>query len=368
MKFSDLKKRELAFEYGERDRIENKQRISLSSHAYDILHRDIDVFQAKPPKNAGQNTIFSDFVNDVFEKFRADAESSVMCAVRRKKIVLSDLLSSMADQEARDQAISLMLDSYASELKERLTCRCREKDHSISFRIGKENLEYLLSDEGRQEAEVCRDDVGLYMKAVLEEYCELPYVKREAVYFREYVDMIEQAVRDKRMLKVRTRTQWVLYVKPFGLRMDPERMYHYLVGMTALAPEGPWQIGSIRLSNISVCRRLAYPAPITRESERKIAKAIKDTGVQFLLGYDTAQKIVVEFTPQGEQLYRSMLHLRPQCVKKAAPLIYEFHCSIRQASNYFFKFAEDARIVEPGELAAQFHDMYRNAAKKYEIK
>ncbi len=64
-------------------------------------------------------------------------------------------------------------------------------------------------------------------------------------------------------------------------------------------------------------------------------------------------------------MYRSMLHLRPQYLKKTDNRIYEFNCSIHQAHNYFFKFGEDAIILEPKSLASSFADKYQRAAKSY---
>ena len=98
------------------------------------------------------------------------------------------------------------------------------------------------------------------------------------------------------------------------------------------------------------------------EKEREIRNAIREVGIQYLA--DTYNKIVVEFTPHGENMYRSMLHLRPQYTKKSGN-IYEFCCSERQADNYFFKFGHNARILEPERLADAFRRKYENAAKKY---
>lgn len=42
------------------------------------------------------------------------------------------------------------------------------------------------------------DKVGLYWKAVIEEFCELPYSEREKIYQKEYWSSILSAIARKR--------------------------------------------------------------------------------------------------------------------------------------------------------------------------
>ena len=362
MKFSGLRKSAQAYSVGDITRIENKQRISLSSHAYSTLLHDLDVFQ---PTGQQSGEISSELINHIFSCFCNEAESSVAEAMQKKRLRLLELLSSMQDPHAREKSIALILKEYNAELEQKRKNRCREKDHSLTFRISKDNLDYLLSDEGQKESPAYRDNIGAYFKALLEEYCEHPYVERERIYYRNPVDEIELAIQNRKLLRVVTRKQYISYVKPLELGQDTGRLYNYLVGLIASHQEGPWQIGSIRLSSISNCARQAHSGFISAEKEKEIRKAVKETGIQYLSGSDTFQKIVVEFTPVGEKMYGTILHLRPQYTNRDGR-IYEFHCSFRQADNYFFKFGHHARILEPIQLAELFQRKYRNAAIKYE--
>lgn len=304
-------------------------------------------------------------INRIFENFREQAESSIASALQSRRIRLSEQLSDLPDPYAREAAIRLLLHDYAAELKEKSKKRCAMDGDTLLMRIFKENLIFLLTDEGQEEGAAYDDKIGHYIKALLEEYCELPYVERERIYFRKQKDEIDMAIQNKKMLRIVTRKQYLSYMKPLELRQDPGRMYHYLVGLTSTSKEGPWQISSVRLSSITNCKKQAYTGSITPKQKNEIRKVISETGIQYLSGSDTRQRIRVEFTPHGENMYRQILHLRPQHTGHDG-LIYEFLCSLKQAEDYFFRFGHNARILEPIYLAEKFQRKYHNAAKKYD--
>jgi predicted DNA-binding transcriptional regulator YafY len=270
----------------------------------------------------------------------------------------------MQNSQSREEAIDLLLKNYATELQKKSNDRCSIKGRTLSVRIFQDNLRFLLSEDGQQEACAYQDKIGTYFKALLEEYCQLPYVERERIYFRNQKDEIDLAIQNKQLLRIVTRKQFISYVKPLELCHDKEHMYHYLVGYASTNKNGPWKIVSFRLSSISECKRQVHSGYLTLDQKNKIRKAIAETGIQYLAGSDTRQIIRVEFTSYGEKQYRQILHLRPQYVSHDG-LIYEFDCTLKQAEDYFFKFGHNARILEPIHLAEKFQRKYHNAAKKY---
>ena len=363
MKFSGLKVSQQKYLIGDIERIENKQRISLSSHAYSTLLHDLDVFQ---PLGIKQGELSSEFLNQIFQNYQSIAESSIAESLHRKRDHLLSLLSGMPETSEKNEAINLLINEYADKLEQNRTRRVKDKDVSLLFRVSKDNLRFLLSDEGQQEAPFYRDDIGGYFKALLEEYCERPFIIREQIYNRNSVDEINMAIDSGLLLKITTRKQNISYMKPLALEQDTEQLYSYLVGLMSTNREGPWEIGSIRLSSISNCKRQERSGFLNAGDKKEIRKAIKQTGIQYISGHDSFQRIIVELTPEGERMYRSILHLRPHYARKIAQHTYEFHCSIKQAENYFYKFGHNARVIEPQFLADKFLRMYRNAAKKYE--
>lgn len=362
MKFSGLIESKNAVDSKLLERIENKQRLNVSNHAYNVLQHDIDVFQVESERHSTPMTVL---INHIFECFRDQAESSISTALQNRRIKLTGQLSDMQDSSAREEAIGLLLRSYAADLQKKSEDRCKTKGEKITMRILHDNLCFLLSEEGQQEASAYRDKVGAYIKALLEEYSALPFVEREAIYFKKQKDEIDLAIQNKKLLRIVTRKQNISYVKPLELCQDKEHMYHYLLGFAASNKEGPWKVASFRLSHISSCKRQAYSGILTPNQKKEICAAITQTGIQYLSGSDTQQTIKVEFTPHGEKMYRQILHLRPQHTKHDG-LIYEFDCSLKQAEDYFFKFGHNVRILEPVHLAEKFQRKYRNAAKRYD--
>ena len=362
MKFSGLIESKNAVDAKLLERIENKQRLNVSSHAYSILQHDIDVFQVEAERHSTTMTVL---INHIFECFRDQAESSISSALQNRRIELTEKLSDMHDPTAREEAICLLLKSYAAELQKKREDRCKSKGEKITLRILHHNICFLLSEEGQQEASAYHDKVGAYIKAILEEYCDLPYVEREAIYFKKQKDEIDLAIQNKKLLRIVTRKQNISYVKPLELCQDKEHMYHYLLGFTSSSKDGPWKVASFRMSHISSCKRQAHSGVLAPEQKKEIQAAIAQTGIQYLSGSDTQQTIKVEFTSHGEKMYQQILHLRPQHIDHDG-LIYEFDCSLKQAEDYFFKFGHNARILEPIHLAEKFRRKYHNAAKKYD--
>lgn len=63
-------------------------------------------------------------------------------------------------------------------------------------------LEALASDELRKDAAFYGDKVGSYLKALLEEYCALPYAERERIYYKQQLQSIELAITRQEKLKL----------------------------------------------------------------------------------------------------------------------------------------------------------------------
>lgn len=152
---------------------------------------------------------------------------------------------------------------------------------------------------------------------------------------------------------------------PVCIEEDSEHMYNYLAGMIGTSQCGPWGIGAIRLSNIKIADCQNKSGYLSANEKKAIYTKIKKHGIRYLSDKEDPIRVVVQFTPHGEKLYRQMLHLRPNCIKKNG-LTYEFECPQYQADTYFFKFGHNAKILEPQSLADKFKRKYQSAAKQYD--
>lgn len=369
MNFSYLKSdyEEWKSEKGKKDRIENKQRINISDHAYLVLQNDMTVFLFQNDQTE-LGKIPSGFINRIFRNFRKSANASIAYRLREKEVEYESLLKKEKFGEKK-KIISVFIEDYRAELLRGKEKFLKEKGNSFYFRIDQNNLQYLASEEGQAEKDYYEDNISFYIKAVVEEYAERPYVEREHIYFRDLVGKIESAISDPKELKVVLKNEGnkknhIKYMKVLGIQKDKEYMYNYVVGFMSDDRKG-WQPGAIRLTSIYDCERLEKPAFISKGNRDLVVSIIKKYGVQYLPAGDCDYKVVVEFTPKGEKMYQKMLHLRPLYVNKVADKVYEFHCSKLQAQSYFFRFGKEAKILEPSSLAKDFLKKYRAAVKKY---
>lgn len=372
MRFSKLVKSNEKFCNGEQERLETKLRLNISKWAQNTLWRDLELFQPDLYDPETTKALPSPFLNQILSHFYGQAESSIALRLENQRNAYSLTLRNVIPAESQKKVIQALLIEARDKLIEKKEIRSQGKGYELYFRIGKDFLEYLLSD-GQQEAEYYDDNVGSYIKTLLEEYCQLSHIERSKIYNKGHIQNIEDAVRNENLLKVvlvskskspRSANN-IMYVKPVGIREDTEHLYSYLVGLMSSTREAPWNIGSIRLSSILSCKEQKHKSCISKEEYKQMETAIKTKGVQYISDTQDTQRVVVEFTEYGEKMFRSILHLRPHCTGKMENRQYEFNCTLRQADNYFFRFGHNAKILEPCSLAEQFERKYRNAAQKY---
>ena len=358
------------------ERIENKQRISLTPSAIETLLSDLDIFHGSDKAYVKKEDISSADLNRIFEHFRRHAMSSVSLQIRAEEIRLNQVLANI-DLSNRRAVVAYLLEDYRSELLKKTKSDKNIKRESITFRINTGNMNYLASDDGQDEASFYDDRVGKYMATVFEEYCRLSFFSREGYYYQDWIAEIKAAIAEKTLLKITLRSQSqrngeiknnIQYVKPVLITETPEHLYHYVVGATASSREGPWKIGSIRLTSMLKCDKLEQIITHYSELCGAVNEAIKEKGIQFLSDDQSSLTVVVQFTPRGEQMYKSILHLRPNCIEKAENRVYKFKCSFSQARNYFFRFGKDACVLSPAGLSGQLEREYANAARVYREK
>lgn len=348
--------------------VENKLRLNLSDHAFSVLNYDMEAFGIG---DANDSRIPSSFINHVFFSFKDEAASSIALVLRAKE---EELLGVWAGLPGCSQAVEKQLAIYETQLLGDARRRLADRKKPFSIRADIRNLEYLRSDEGQAEGAYYNDRVGLYVKAVIEEYCQQPYAARERVFYRGIWNEVIRAVDERNVVKIKLRSRKnsqgraqdnTLYMAPVCIEEDSEHMYNYLAGMIGPSQAGPWKTGAVRLSNVKTAECQKKSVHLSADEIKAVRSEIKKRGIQYLSDSEDPIRVVVQFTPYGEKLYRQILHLRPAC-KKKTDLIYEFECPLYQADTYFFKFGHNAKILEPQFLADRFKRKYLSAARQYE--
>lgn len=337
-----------------------KQHLNLSKIAYAIIERDMETF--------GQ-TSKSGMLNRIFENFRDDADASISIALEKRGRELEDILKGISlDSVDRNKVIKLFLKDKEKSLKAKALSY--SKAITLKFRINNDNYEYLTAEE--QE---CNEDryydsrAGKYIKAVIEEYARLPYIKREAIYYKERFDILERAIREQRQLKIMVKEGTVIKVKPFAILADPMSMYHYIVGIVAgekyRIKEGQDSF-SFRIASFLNVRILKEKAFISEAKQKMLEEEIRSKGVQFMSGEVHSFKVYL--TNEGLKMYKRILHLRPEYISKEelkTGVYLEFLCTNEQIIYYFLKFGAEAKVVYPEEMVREFALRYKKANEMY---
>ena len=190
-------------------------------------------------------------------------------------------------------------------------------------------------------------------------------MEREKIWFKPFVRQIEDALAAKKRLRIETGAGKIYSFAPYALMTDPLSSMNYLVGYCCRydIPDGEMRPVSFRLSGLKDIRlEKSRSAGISKDQIRQLEQMIAVRGVQFMAGSE--DKIRVRLTENGFRRYRRYLHLRPEAAEQEGDVL-TFCCTPAQAEFYFFKFGEDAEILEPAWLREKFIGMYSSALKVY---
>lgn len=351
---------------------EQRVRITLSQKAFLIINEDMERFHISSR---------STFMNTVFHNFYPSARSSPTLYMDDQKaklqhIASTDLscsdspehISSLGNDEVREKVVKHFLlyeeKHLLDDLRSQMKTKGRYGETSRIYRINTENLRYLLSEEC-EEAEYYQDRPGLYLKCILEEYAALPYIKREHIFFKSKYDIVSQALREEKLLKITTGRK-TYKVWPFSLEADALSTREYLTGLSQdiKSPDARKSCASFRIPNAKDIKLLRQSGKLTQAERELLKEAISSRTVQFLFGEE--EEIHVRLTEEGIHKYNSQIYMRPAYVEKLADKNeYIFRCTLRQAEYYFFKFGKDAEILSPDRLRSHFQTLYKDALAVY---
>jgi len=202
---------------------------------------------------------------------------------------------------------------------------------------------------------------GKYIKSVIEQYADLPYLERERIFFDEIVKQIETAILHKERITVESGTA-LRSVRPYRIGTDRLSAYNYLVGYIKQSKSKD-TIGVFRVSRIKSVINEGEAGGLTDFEILELKKAIEERDLPYII-YQP-KKILIRLNPTGLWMYSSLIQNRPIYYSKEDGL-FTFYCSEAQAENYFFKFGANAEIIEPASLRDKFKDMYHDASALYD--
>lgn len=326
---------------------ENKLHLNLSPNAMAIIEHDMLAFQVKRK---------STFLNEIIENFRSSASASLTLSSERYRSELEFCLLNESKASLSD-AESQVLDRLVTAYQNKILNSHSQKGCGFKIRINNENMKYLTT--------ICEENmfygdigIGAYLKALVEEYCQKPYVQREKIYARDTFTEIENAIQNNKKLSIRFAPKHTKKVLPYAIKSDPLSMYHYLIGYSENKKIVCYRMTALK-NNVTCLLEKTF---ISTADKKTLENCILERGVQFVSGELIECK--VELTKYGEELYQKLLHLRPAYTEKNGN-IYSFLCNEAQIEFYFFKFGPEAKIISPPNLKKHFKRKYEAAVKRY---
>ena len=356
---------------------DKKQHLNLSEPAWLIVDQDIKNFYLNEKEETK-----SGFFNRILKNFYETSKASINIRCENKREELKKVFNAKTfasfDGEMKETFIEKYLEVYKKELKDKALSY--PKGHGEKFRINVENVQ-LLKDEINEE-EYYDDTIGLYLKALYEEYCEKQNYERERIFFKDIMDEISMAINESKKLKLAIKEKYNpktksfytrrYLVSPYKIVLDDTKSYNYLIGLAEEIKEDGTtkekKVSSFRISRIDKIKKMSSMGGfISKENKDKIEDELIHKKAQFMVG--DIIDVKVRFTRKGIESFKRQLYLRPQFYEKSKTedCVYTFKCTEVQAINYFFKFARDVEVLEPQVLREKFIKRYSEALDNYKL-
>ncbi len=338
--------------------------LSLSLEAYSTIVSDMDIFQ-------NENNL-DGYINKIIKNYKEDSIASISIAKEREREKYANWIKTGSKSgkitEEESACIERLVDGYTDELTTRMNSF--KNGVQLKPRINNENYDDLnMGSSDFQEDEYYPRE-GKYIKALLEEYALLPFFDREEIFFKETIDIINDAIKSSNVIKFkytnRKQQQTQITVRPYKIASSALLRYHYLLALSVDQDKNK-DILALRVSRITDVKKLSRTSHITQKEQTFIDETIQAKGIQYIVSREFETKVCL--TDQGYKLYKSILYLRPKYTKiiqEDNNWILTFLCAEEQIKNYFFQFGKEAKIQSPDHLRQWFKEKYTSAALMYD--
>lgn len=352
---------------------DQKIRIILNQSAQMTIADDMDIFGID---NQTQ------FINIILNNYFKQAKASLLMYKTNR---ISDLCEQADDEqfsteqlETRKAIVTDIVDAetkkYADEIKKRLLI----KGDSRLYYINNDNVRFL-ADNGHKE--YSGEDIleyspykrpSQYLRAVIEEYCSLPFIKREEIFKQEAYDIINDAINNKLVLRIPNakNPDQIFVVYPHKITANKSNTQSYLLCYSKEKDikDSKMKIVSFSMSrlNISKLNKTSQHFNLTKEQEKNIENILEHQEVEYLL--NEPESIEIRMTENGKKIYNSRIYMRPKRIEIKDNNIWVFNCTQLQAYNFFFSFGENAEVINPPELRDRFIQSVNKMSEIYSHK
>ena len=313
---------------------EQRQHLSLSSYAYEVVQNDSMTFMGEKNISGFINTIIGNCSESYFDG---------------------------TDIKKKDSALR----SFSKDISIKIRLRTKVYDDYYP-RLGESwfGSKFKITQ-------------GEYIKALIEDYSRKTFYDRESIFYKEVIDTLSNYLNmdgSKRgYIPIILTTGEKYYVKPYKISDEYEAPYHYLVCLSSDNPNTKMIPASFRISRIATIKDhvTSYGSgKITQSEIKELERKIKENGVPYIIG--NTIEVTVKLTSIGLNMYNSIFHQRPiyhSCTKNTdGSSLLIFNSTERQITNYFFQFGREAEIVSPDETRNYMINRYKDAVKSYNHK
>ena len=224
---------------------------------------------------------------------------------------------------------------------------------SIQFNLNKESsliyYDVLRDNNAQNESE--------FMRSLLIRYATNPKNKRELFIFKESVERINLAIKDKKNVYITFNDDRKVKVSPYYIGSSDLEIANYIFC---------YDFSEEKYKNY----KLNYLKQVYTTSE--VAKwednnYIEDVIKNFDPFLSKGQVIKVRLSENGKKLLKTIKINRPKLISEDGDL-FEFEASDEQIKRYFSYFFDEATVIEPIELKEWFIEKYENALKNLKNK
>lgn len=242
--------------------------------------------------------------------------------------------------------------------------KIKKQKRKVNIRKNKKDseLEFILDS--------CPKNAGQseYLANIIYSYLGEPQYEREKIIYRDIIDTINKAIRNKQSIRIMTKSDKksrVQSISPKENCTSQEGLYNYLLYQGYSDKTKKYYASTIHIYNIlSVHLDIDYIA-FQSDIEEQFNK-MKQNGVQFSINGDTVYK--VKLTKNGKFLFKSRYLERPVPLPESDEDtgIYYFDCSKMQFKSYFAPFHKDVIVLEPKEMIDEIIQEYEEAMHSYQ--
>ena len=224
---------------------------------------------------------------------------------------------------------------------------------SIQFNLNKESsliyYDVLRDNNAQNESE--------FMRSLLIRYATNPKNKRELFIFKESVERINLAIKDKKNVYITFNDDRKVKVSPYYIGSSDLEIANYIFC---------YDFSEEKYKNY----KLSYLKQVYTTSEGakwEDSNYIKDVIKNFDPFLSKGQVIKVRLSENGKKLLKTIKINRPKLISEDGDL-FEFEASDEQIKRYFSYFFDEATVIEPIELKEWFIEKYENALKNLKNK